>query len=138
MLNKAKETALKENLKVDFRTGDARELKFLNKFDLAIMLCEGAFTLMETDEMNFRILECAARALKQNSKLIFTTLNGLFPLFHSDKDFLASKTEEGNATYRGNLLDFKTIDIFGERLCAFGRDIKLTTENFEMLVIASK
>lgn len=180
MLNKARETALKENLKVDFRIGDARELKFSNEFDLAIMLCEGAFPLMETDEMNFQILECASRSLKQNGKLIFTTLNGLFPLFHSVKDFLASKTEEGNATYGGNSFDlmtfrdisttsfeddsgntkelnsneryyvpseitwllkslgFKTIDIFGAKLGAFSRDDKLTTEDFEMLVIASK
>jgi len=45
------------------------------------MICEGAFPLMETDEMNFQILENAARALKNPGKLIFTTLNGLYPLF---------------------------------------------------------
>ncbi|MCK7541580.1 MAG: hypothetical protein MZV63_67200 [Marinilabiliales bacterium] len=29
------------------------------EFDIAIMLCEGGFPLMETDEMNFEILrEC--------------------------------------------------------------------------------
>ena len=27
------------------------------KFDLAIMLCEGGFSLMETDEENFEILK---------------------------------------------------------------------------------
>jgi 2-polyprenyl-3-methyl-5-hydroxy-6-metoxy-1,4-benzoquinol methylase len=144
------------------------------------MLCEGSFPLMETDEMNFQILRNAANALKPGGKLIFTTLNGLFPLFHSVKDFLDSNTKEGNAkcgslsfdlmTFRdinttvfedddGNkkelrsneryyvpseitwmlkTLDFKTIDIYGAKLGAFSRNDKLTTEDFEMLVIAEK
>jgi len=44
---------------------------------------------METDEMNFEILKNASNALKKQGKFIFTTLNGLFPIFHSVKDFLA-------------------------------------------------
>ncbi len=47
-------------------------------------------------------------ALKPKGKLIFTTLNGLFPLFHSVKDFLDSKTQEGNATYTNNSFDLMT------------------------------
>jgi hypothetical protein len=35
-------------------------------------------------------------------------------------------------------LDFNTIDIFGAKLGAFSRDDKLSTEDFEMLVIAEK
>ncbi len=61
----------------------------IKEFDLAIMLCEGGFPLMETDEMNYQILQSAAKALNDKGKLIFTTLNGLFPLFHSVKEFLA-------------------------------------------------
>ena len=144
------------------------------------MLCEGAFPLMETDEMNFQILQNAANALKPDGKMIFTTLNGLFPLFHSVKEFLASDTKEGNATYSNNSFDlmtfrdqnttfveddfgnkkelqcneryyvpseitwllrtliFKTIDIFGAKIGAFSRNDKLTTEDFEMLIIARK
>ncbi len=93
-LNRAKELADKEKLNIDFQIQDARTLTFQNEFDLVIMLCEGAFPLMETDEMNFRILQNATKALKENGKLIFTTLNGLFPLFHSVKDFLASNSEK--------------------------------------------
>jgi hypothetical protein len=66
----------------------------LKKFDLAIMLCEGGFSLMETDEMNFQILRSAYKSLKVSGKLIFTALNGLFPLFHSVKDFLAKYIHE--------------------------------------------
>ncbi len=35
-------------------------------------------------------------------------------------------------------LNFKTIDIFRAKLGAFTRNAKLTTEDFEMLVIAEK
>ena len=52
---------------------------------MAIMLCEGGFPLMETDEMNFKILQNAAKALKENGKFIFTTLNAFFPLYHSEE-----------------------------------------------------
>jgi len=179
-LRRAKEKAAEQNLQIVFRKRDARKLLFRHEFDLAIMLCEGAFPLMETDEMNFRILQGAAQALKSGGKLIFTTLNGLFPLFHSVKDFLeAEKGESGAAcvessfdlmTFRDRnvttivddhgktrelrcderyyvpceitwllkTLGFKTIDIYGARLGAFSRADKLTSEDFEMLVIAGK
>ncbi len=35
-------------------------------------------------------------------------------------------------------LNFKTVDIYGAKLGAFSRTDKLTTEDFEMLVIAEK
>ena len=35
-------------------------------------------------------------------------------------------------------LKFKTINIFGAKLGAFSRDDRLTTEDFEMLVVADK
>jgi ubiquinone/menaquinone biosynthesis C-methylase UbiE len=72
-LNKAKEKAGKLGLKINFQKQDARNLPFEREFDLAIMLCEGSFLLMETDEMNFEILKNATRALKDKGKLIFTT-----------------------------------------------------------------
>ncbi len=180
MLKSAKKNALNENLNIDFQKQDARALTFNNEFDLAIMLCEGAFPLMETDEMNFQILQNASNALKERGKLIFTTLNGLFPLFHSVKDFLENSAKDGNATYDNNSFDlmtfrdfnttsftddsgnksdiecneryyvpseiswllkslnFKKIDIYGAKLGSFSRNDKLTTDDFEMLVIAEK
>jgi 2-polyprenyl-3-methyl-5-hydroxy-6-metoxy-1,4-benzoquinol methylase len=180
-LAKAREKAKALGLTVAFQKQDARQLPFLSEFDLAIMLCEGAFPLMETDEMNFNILENAKKALKgPGSKFIFTTLNGLFPLFHSVKDFLAEATKEGITTYDRNDFDLMTfrdhdvttmiddsgnkkeiqcneryyvpseitwmlkclgfgrIGIFGAKLGAFSRNDKLTTEDFEMLVVAEK
>jgi 2-polyprenyl-3-methyl-5-hydroxy-6-metoxy-1,4-benzoquinol methylase len=179
-LVRAREKALKHGLKIDFLKHDARNLPFENEFDLAIMICEGAFSLMETDEMNYEILKNATKLLKEHGKLIFTTLNGLFPLYHSVEEFCASTTDPGNATYRSNSFDFMTfrdhnitevedddgnkkklecneryyvpseiswllktlgyirIEIFGAKLGAFSRNDKLTTEDFEMLVIAEK
>ncbi|AFZ49201.1 methyltransferase family protein [Dactylococcopsis salina PCC 8305] len=180
LLTRATEKAENDNLKIDFQQQDARYLSFNKEFDVAIMLCEGGFPLMETDEMNYEILKSVTKSLKENSKLIFTTLNGLFPLYHSVEKFCASKTEEGNATYRSNTFDLMTfrdhniteieddlgnkktlecneryyvpseinwllksleyrkIDIYGAKLGAFSRNDKLTTEDFEMLVIAKK
>ena len=180
LLKRAKEKASEQNLQIVFQKHDARNLPFLHEFDLVIMLCEGAFPLMETDEMNFQILQNAANILKSKGKIIFTTLNGLFPLFHSIKEFLNPETKEGNATYGNNSFDlmtfrdhnttyveddlgnkkelqcneryyvpseitwllktlhFKDIDIFGAKMGAFTREDKLTTEDFEMLVIAEK
>ena len=179
-LARAKEKAKAQNLQIDFQKHDARKLPFKNEYDLAIMLCEGAFPLMETDEMNYEILRNATNSLKAAGKLIFTTLNGLFQLFHSVEEFCASTTEEGNATYSKNTFDlmtfrdfnittveddfgnkkklecneryyvpseitwllksleFKKIDIYGAKLGAFSRNDKLTTEDFEILVIAEK
>ncbi len=177
-LKHAQKKALAENLSINFQQHDARNLPFSQEFDLAIMICEGAFPLMETDEMNFQILQNAANALKSNGKFIFTTLNGLFPLFHSVKDFLNANIQEGNTdehsfdlmsfrdistihieddlgnkknikcneryyvpseiTWLLKTLKFTTIDIFGAKLGAFSRNDKLSTEDYEMLVIATK
>ena len=179
-LKRAREKAKDEGVEIDFQKLDARKLPFESEFDLAIMLCEGGFSLMETDEMNFEILQSATKALKGKGKFIFTTLNGLFPLFHSVKEFYASVGKEGNATCKdcsfdlmtfrdhntavfeddsGNKkelkcneryympseitwllksLRYKKIDIFGAKLGAFSRSDKLTTEDFEMLVVAEK
>lgn len=176
----AREKATKENLRIDFQKLDARNLHFNKEFDAAIMLCEGGFALMETDEMNFEILKSVTKSLREKSKFIFTTLNGLFPLYHSVEKFCAANSIGDNATYRSNTFDlmtfrehnitrivddngnkktlecnerfyvpseitwllkslgYKQIDVFGAKLGAFSRNDKLTTEDFEMLIIAEK
>jgi len=179
-LKRAREKAENSELKINFQQHDARNLPFENEFDVAIMLCEGGFPLMETDEMNFGILKSVTKSLKAKGKFIFTTLNGLFPLYHSVEEFCDSTGGDGNATYRSTTFDLMTfrdhnktefeddngnkktleaneryyvpseitwllkslgyrkIEIFGARLGAFSRNDRLTTEDFEMLVIAEK
>lgn len=108
LLEKAREKAKQCGLQVEFLQHDARSLPFENQFDVAIMMCEGGFPLMETDEMNFDILKNVSNSLKVKSTFIFTTLNGLFPLFHSINDFLANGVVEGNATYNSKHFDLMT------------------------------
>ena len=103
-LRKAKEKAEIEGVEVTFLQGDARDFSFEEPFDLVIMMCEGAFPLMETDEMNFRILQNAERSLKEGGKFIFTTLNALFALYRSVKDFT-------NAGSTGVQTDQSTFDL---------------------------
>lgn len=180
LLKRAREKASALNLSITFEKQDARALPYAQEFDLAMMICEGAFPLMETDEMNYQILAGAARALRPGGKLIFTTLNGLFPLFHSVKDFLDSAAQDGNTTNSAisfdlmtfreqstttvcddhgitkelqcneryyvpseirwllTSLSFDNIHIGGAKLGAFSRNDTLTTDDFEMLVIAEK
>jgi len=179
-LKRAQEKANEAGVAICFQKHDARNLPFKGEFDLAIMLCEGGFSLMETDEMNFAILKNATKALKNGGKLIFTTLNGLFPLFHSVKEFYESVAKEGQAEVKGCTFDlmtfrdhntvvfeddsgnkreltcneryyvpseirwllktlgFKNIGIFGAKLGAYSKNDKLTTGDFEMLVVAEK
>ena len=177
-LERAREKARQLNLSIDFQCHDARSLPFSNAFDTAIMLCEGGFPLMETDEMNFEILKHAAAALKSPGKLIFTTLNGLFPLFHSIDQFHQKDSSDEGAHYASSGFDlmtfrdhnvttftdddgiehqitcneryyipseitwmltslgFSSVEIFGAALGAFSRKDPLTTEDYEMLVVA--
>jgi len=106
-LARARTIASAEGLLVEFKRADARRLGFKAEFDLALMICEGAFPLMETDEMNSAILQGAAEALKPGGKLILTTLSALFPLFHSVKDFINSKNQ-GGASEEGQTFDLLT------------------------------
>lgn len=107
-LKRAREKAEKEGLSIPFLRQDARNLPFKKEFDVAIMLCEGGFPLMETDEMNFEILKNASEALEDHGKFIFTTLNGLFPLFHSINEFHDREEDEG-ARYLSETFDLMTM-----------------------------
>ena len=98
-LARARDKAREACVQVTFLQQDARDLRLEGPYDLVMMICEGAFPLMETDEMNFVILENAARALLRGGKLVLTTLNALYPLYHSVKDFLnAGKAPGGTET----------------------------------------
>ena len=177
-LAKARAKAASAGVSAQFIKADARQLSFVNEFDLVVMICEGAFPLMETDEMNFAILKNASNALKEKGTFIFTTLNGLFPLFHSVKDFINKAAgHEADLTNSFDLMTFRDhseyehtddngsrkilrcneryyvpseitwllksltfsgIEIFGCELGNWDGNKKLTTEDYEMLVVAKK
>jgi 2-polyprenyl-3-methyl-5-hydroxy-6-metoxy-1,4-benzoquinol methylase len=97
-LKRACEKAIKEGVNIKFEKHDARYLKFINEYDVALTLCEGGFALMETDEMNFSILRGAANALKPGGIFILTTLSAFYPLTHSLEQFMNSNTVEGTSS----------------------------------------
>lgn len=103
-LRLARAKADKAGVVVEFQRRDATQPHFHQEFDAAIMFCEGAFPLMETDEKNHAILRQAGAALRPGGKLLLTTLNALFPLFHSVKDFL-------DASGSGTAPDKLTFDV---------------------------
>ncbi len=108
-LTLAKEHATEYGLSIDFVQADARELPFTNQFDVAIMLCEGGFPLMETDEENKAIICSVARTLKDEALFIFTTLNGLFPLQNSLNTFYEETGKRDQANYDSFKFDILTM-----------------------------
>lgn len=115
-LERAREKAAEAGVKVTFLKRDARDFRFEELFDVAIMLCEGAFPLMETDAMNFQILKNAGQALKQGGIFIFSCLNALFPLYHSVQNFINENSANELASITNNFdlmtfRDFSTIKI---------------------------
>lgn len=109
-LRLAREKAAQAGVEVEFQRRDATEPHFREEFDAAVMFCEGAFSLMETDAKNHAVLRHAGTALRPGGKLMLTTLNVLFPLFHSVKEFL-------DAGAAGTAIDKLTFDLmtFRER-----------------------
>jgi 2-polyprenyl-3-methyl-5-hydroxy-6-metoxy-1,4-benzoquinol methylase len=114
-LQHARKKVSEVGVRVQFERQDARNLKFNHEFDVALILCEGGFALMETDEMNFAILQGAARALKPGGTFIVTTLNAFYPLMHSLEEFVNSNTVEGtssgHAFDRMTLRDISTFEV---------------------------
>jgi ubiquinone/menaquinone biosynthesis C-methylase UbiE len=175
-LKRAREKAEEAGVNIQFNHGDARSLTLENEYDVALILCEGGFALMENDEMNFAILQGAAKALKSGGICILTTLNALFPLAHSIEEFMNSNSVKGSSsshnfdiltlrdtstleiandngqvrtlhcneryympseiTWMMKSLHYSKIEIFGCQVGNFSRNIPLTPNNYEMLVIA--
>ncbi|MGZ4864127.1 MAG: methyltransferase domain-containing protein [Halobacteriota archaeon] len=111
-LDRAREKAIAANVTVQFVEADARHLNYSGQFDAVIIVCEGAFPLMETDEMNFEILKNAFCALRQGGVFILTTLNGLFPLFHSVRDCI-NEHQDCNSI-KASLFDLMTFRDYSE------------------------
>lgn len=112
MLQKAQEHAAARAVNVSLMQKDARSLAFNEEFDYAIMLCEGAFCLMETDEMDDLIIQNAFNALKPGGTLVFTCLNALFPLKHSTEQFLSDNLQGSSASNRFDLGEFRDYSVY--------------------------
>lgn len=78
----ARKLAAAENLPVTFINRDARALNFYDRFHVALLMREGAFSLMETDEMDWLILRNVARALLPAGRFIMTVPNAAYAITH--------------------------------------------------------
>jgi len=88
MLEQGRRKAAKAGVSVQFVHGDARRLDYKSEFDLVIMLCEGGFSLVETDAMDRKILLGIQEALVPGGKLIFTAPSAV--------SMLSNEPEGGN------------------------------------------
>lgn len=105
-LKAASQKAKGANVNVNFLQMDARNIWLTEKFDLAIMLCEGGFPLMETDGENFEILKNVISNLNPGGKFIFTTLSVLYPIFNNLKEFYDENIVAGS--FESNSFDLMT------------------------------
>ncbi len=113
LLDSARKKAQQTGVKVEFRQQDARDLDFRGEFDAALLFCEGAFPLMETDEMNFRILQGVRKALRTPGRVIITTLNALYPLHHDVDELInAGSEEERSSGSSFDLMTFRMASVF--------------------------
>ena len=164
MLARGRKIAAGENLNVEFFQRDARRLKIHEGFDVAIMLCEGAFSLMEEDEMDRSILANAFLALQPKGKLIMTAPNAVFKLtqpldgsfdpetfretFKMDKKITDGRNKMLDCTQRYYTcpelnwllqgVGFKRVEFFACTKAGYNRESKPDKNHFELGAIAFK
>lgn len=73
-LDLASKAAEEAKVKIDTVTGDMREIPFENKFD-AIVNMYSSFGYLESEAEDLRVLESAAKALKDGGQLLLDMLN---------------------------------------------------------------
>jgi SAM-dependent methyltransferase len=71
-----------------FERVDARSLTFIDEFDAAICLCQGAFGLLGPDSENLAVLTGIARALKPGGRAAVSAFNAYFRVkYQGDTEF---------------------------------------------------
>lgn len=163
MLKQAEEKLTDLKADVKFIKCDALNLEYQEDYDMALILCEGAFSLMEADTKDYKILKNAYNALKKEAKLILTVPNAYKPIMEGNDDldlttlreeFVMNveddkgqeKTLKANQRYylpseihwRLGKIGFNKIDIYGCELGNFNRNRKVNKKDMEFLVIAKK
>jgi len=163
MIEQAKNKMKKKDLDVNFRVKNALELDYKKEFDLSIILCEGAFSLMENDDKDYKILKNAYNALKDKGKLILTVPNAYKPIIEENENLdlttlrenFILEIEDDNCkeknikakqryylpseiSWRLKNIGFNEVDIYGCELGNFDRNRKVNKKDMEFLVIAKK
>jgi len=164
MLAQGRRQAEVEAIDVKLLQVDARNLGMRNEYDIAVMLCEGGFSLVEEDDMDRQILVNVFHALRPSGKLIMTAPHAVFMLTHQDGDTFDEVTfredftlEIDGAKGKKKTLDctqryytcpelkwmlketgFHTVEFFACTEAGFTRDLKPGKKHFELGVIAEK
>jgi SAM-dependent methyltransferase len=104
MLAVARNAAEAGGLRIDFIEGDASTVRLDRRFDHAICLCEGAFSLVEQgiDPVRYHrlILANIAGMLKPRGKFLLTALNGYrLAREHSDADVSAGHFDPASLSH---------------------------------------
>jgi len=73
MIEIAKERAKEQNLKIDFKEGDMRDIQVMKKVD-AILVCDGIYFLLSHDDI-LRAFSVFSRSLEEGGMLIFNMPN---------------------------------------------------------------
>lgn len=161
MLAQARRAAERESLSIRFVQANACSLSFHAQFDVALSLCEGAFSLMVSNEDDQRILAGVRRALRPGGKLILETGNAVYQIVHNREsaNFDLETLRETFPLEReqptgGKLtvtctqryytcpelrlilqaLGFRDVRFYGGE---FNHDSKIGREDFNMLVVAA-
>jgi SAM-dependent methyltransferase len=113
LLARARQTARLENLDVAFIRHDARDLHFEREFDVVMSLCEGAFSLMESDDMDLRILENMSRALRSPAH-DGSELAGILILTAPNAAFMLAQDSGDGSFDRTTLRERFTLEVKGE------------------------
>ena len=100
MLEKAKEWAQKEGVEVELIKADATRFEANEKFDAAICLCEGAFSLLGSSDdpidHDLAILRNIYKSLKPGGKFILTALSALSRIKKATNEDIASGVFDPN------------------------------------------
>lgn len=163
MIKRAEEKRRQKEVTVDFQIKDALKLDYNEQFDLSLILCEGAFSLMENDKKDYKILINAYKSLKKNGKLILTVLNAYKQIAEGNKNLdlvtlrekfsLDVVDDDGNKKeikgeqryyvpseirWRLKNIGFDNLKIYGCELGNFNKNRKVNKKDMEFLVIAKK
>ncbi|MCF8001863.1 MAG: class I SAM-dependent methyltransferase [Halanaerobiales bacterium] len=163
MIRQAESKIEDKNYNVEFKIKNALDLDYKKEFDINLILCEGAFSIMDDDRKDYKVLENSYNSLKRNGKLILTVLNAYKPIMEENDnlDLITLREEfnleivddnenekkiEGEQRYylpseirwRLKNIGFDKIDIYGCELGNFSRERKINKTDMEFLVIAKK
>lgn len=86
MVRRGHAAARQNGAGASFVVGDARRLPFREGFGAALILCEGGFSLMESDAMDRMIVHGVARTLRPGGMLIMTAPHAAFMIAHEPEE----------------------------------------------------